>query len=116
MDKLTADIGILGAPSDEGSPMYPGQRYAPRRIREMSLRYAGVGPSEHEGYFDVSDGQQYLTSGTGARIVDCGDVDILYSRPDLTLDNITAAVTKLIRRGVLPVVFGGDHGVSYGVV
>jgi agmatinase len=36
---LDADIAMLGAPSDEGSPWFPGARLAPRAIREMSVRH-----------------------------------------------------------------------------
>ena len=41
---IDADIAILGAPTDEGSPWKPGARFAPRKIREMSVKYAGYGP------------------------------------------------------------------------
>src|SRR5262245_6304415 len=36
--ELDADIAILGAPSDEGSPWKPGARFAPRKIRELSIK------------------------------------------------------------------------------
>jgi agmatinase len=41
LSALDADIAILGAPSDEGSPWKPGARFAPRKIRELSVKYAG---------------------------------------------------------------------------
>ena len=46
--RLDADIAILGAPTDEGSPWKPGARFAPRKIREMSVKYAGYGPLQNQ--------------------------------------------------------------------
>ena len=36
--ELDADIAIVGAPTDEGSPYMPGSRFGARAIREHSLR------------------------------------------------------------------------------
>ena len=33
LDPAAADIAILGAPTDEGSPWKPGARFAPRSCR-----------------------------------------------------------------------------------
>jgi agmatinase len=118
LDKLDADIAILGVPSDEGSPWYPGARMAPRQMREMSLRYAGYGPmQESAGYYDIQEDRRYLEYETrNHRIVDCGDVDIIYTNPERTFDNLTNSVKKILSKGALPVVLGGDHAVAYGVV
>ena len=43
LDTLDADIAIMGAPTDEGSPYLPGARFGPRGIREHSLRFGGNG-------------------------------------------------------------------------
>lgn len=51
LETIDADIAILGVPSDEGSPWYPGARMAPRRIREMSLRYAEYGGTHRRRRF-----------------------------------------------------------------
>jgi agmatinase len=118
LDELDADIAILGVPSDEGSPWYPGARMAPRKIREMSVRYAEYGPTQrHGGYYDLDEDRRYLVHETkNNRIVDCGDVDIVYTNPEVTMDNVTRSVRKILDAGALPVVFGGDHAISWGVV
>ena len=41
LDRLDADVAVLGVPSDEGSPWKPGARFAPRKIRELSVQFAG---------------------------------------------------------------------------
>ena len=50
------------------------------------------------------------------RIVDCGDVDIIYTNFKQTLANITQDVERLLKAGALPVVIGGDHAITYPVV
>ena len=39
LNGLDADIAVLGAPTDEGSPFMPGSRFGARSIREHSLRH-----------------------------------------------------------------------------
>ncbi|MFE7216402.1 arginase family protein [Streptomyces sp. NPDC001698] len=118
LDELDADIAVLGVPSDEGSPWYPGARMAPRQIREMSVRYAEYGPTQrHGGYYDLDEDRRYLVHETrNNRIVDCGDVDIVYTNPEQTMANVTRSVRSILDAGALPVVYGGDHAISYGVV
>lgn len=98
LDELDADIAILGVPSDEGSPWYPGARMAPRQIREMSVRYAEYGPTQrHGGYYDLDEDRRYLVHETkNNRIVDCGDVDIVYTNPEQTMNNVTRSVRKIL--------------------
>jgi agmatinase len=118
LDTIDADIVILGAPSDEGSPWKPGARFAPRKIRELSVKYAGYGPVQHQlGYYDIEEDRRYLEyERRHQRIVDCGDSDIVYTNVRRTFDNITADVRRLLDAGVFPVVIGGDHAITYPVV
>jgi agmatinase len=118
LSALDADIAILGVPSDEGSPWYPGARMAPRKIREMSVRYAGYGRMQSRGgYYDIEEDRRYLQYETrNERIVDCGDVDIIYTNPEQTFLNITRATSQILEAGAIPIVLGGDHAVTYGVV
>ena len=116
--EIDADVAILGVPSDEGTPWKPGARFAPRAIREMSVRYAGYGAEQKRGgYYDIDEDRRFLEyEMKNRRIVDCGDVDIIYTNPAKTFDNITAAVSAILARGALPVALGGDHAITYPVV
>ena len=59
LDRLDADIAVLGVPSDEGSPWKPGARFAPRKIRELSLQFAGRGTVDGQrGYYGDNDVQE----------------------------------------------------------
>lgn len=115
---LEADIAFLGVPSDEGSPWYPGARMAPRKVREMSVRFAEYGAVQQAaGLYDIDNDRHYLQyERQNQRIVDCGDVDILYTNPEGTFANITDTISHILQAHAFPVVFGGDHAVSYGVV
>lgn len=117
LSTLDADLAVLGIPSDEGSPWYPGARFAPRQMREMSVRYAGYGKMQgRAGYYDIETDRRYLEHEMGnQRIADCGDVDIIYTNPEATYKNITDSVSQILEADAIPLVMGGDHAVSYGV-
>src|SRR5262245_7630726 len=113
IDKLDADIAILGVPTDEGSPFLPGSRFGPRSLREHSLRFA----AGKMGYYDGDADKQYLEyEMKNDRIVDAGDVDVLPTNVERTFENITLTVEAMLHRGVFPVVLGGDHAITYPVV
>ena len=118
LDMLEADIAVLGVPSDEGSPWKPGARFAPRKIRELSLQFAGRGTVDGQrGYYDIRDGHRYLDhERINRRLVDCGDSDIIYTNVRQTFENITRDVGKILAAGAFPVVIGGDHAITYPVV
>jgi agmatinase len=112
-DSVEAELVILGAPTDEGSPFLPGSRFGPRSIREHSLRFVTGEP----GYFDPADGRRYLEREMSQRrMVDLGDADIIPTNVAGTFDNITALTARALSRGGTPIVLGGDHAISYPVV
>lgn len=112
-EEFEADVAILGAPSDEGSPFLPGSRLGPRALREHSLRFVSSSP----GYFDPSHQKVFLEREMrDGRIVDLGDADIVPTDIVSSFDSITALTARALRRGAVPVVLGGDHAITYPVV
>lgn len=109
MDKLEADVAVLGVPCDFGVGFMSGARLAPRRIREASTQY-GRGTA---GFYDFGSDRQRLAAPF--RIVDCGDADILHGDYGYTFRNVEEGVRKIIRRGAVPIVLGGDHSISIPV-
>src|ERR687887_2666693 len=100
LGSLDADIAVLGAPTDEGSPFMPGSRFGARSIREHSLRFVPDG----RGYWDPGARRQYLERETTAgRIADVGDADILPTNVVETFANITSLTRAVLDRGALPV-------------
>jgi agmatinase len=118
--ELDADIAVLGAPTDEGSPWVPGARFGPRTIREMSVRGMnwGMSPAQDRyGYFDLQEDRHYLEREFRySRIADCGDVDVLFTNVEQTFANITRDVKAILRAGALPIVIGGDHAITFPIV
>lgn len=113
LERLDADVAVMGAPTDEGSPFMPGSRFGPRAIREHSLRFVTDPP----GYYDPQTRRRYLAREMREeRVVDVGDADVLPTNVVDTFDNITAMVRRLVDREVMPVVLGGDHAITYPVV
>ncbi len=113
LGELDADIAVVGAPTDEGSPFMPGSRFGPRSIREHSLRFLTDVP----GYYDPQAGRRYLElEMADGRIADVGDADVLPTNVVDTFTNITDTVAGVIARGAMPVVLGGDHAITFPVV
>ena len=113
LEKLEADVAVMGVPTDEGSPYLPGSRLGPRGIREQSLRFYGDG----RGYYDPRVRRRFLEHEMAhGRLVDVGDADVLPTNVVDTFHNVTAMTRGLLDRGALPVVLGGDHAISYPVV
>jgi agmatinase len=101
-----ADAAVLGVPFDLAVGFRPGQRFAPRAVREASLRYA-LPP---EGFYDLRQDRVRLA---GLALRDAGDVDLPSLEPELARERIEAAARALRARARLPVFLGGDHSVTY---
>lgn len=106
LEELDADIAILGVPYDLGVGFLSGSRMGPRRIREASTQYA----RGSRGYYDFENDVQLLADPI--KIVDCGDADILHGDPDYSFEKIEYAVRKIIQKGAVPIVIGGDHSIT----
>ena len=113
LDRLEAEVAVMGVPFDEGVPFMPGSRFGPRVIREHSLRLTGAG----QGFYDLQRKKQFLEHELEERrIVDVGDADVLPTNVKGTFDNVTAMVRGILDRGAMPLVLGGDHAITYPVV
>lgn len=113
IDALDADVAVLGVPTDEGSPFMAGSRFAPRSLREHSLRLCQAG----KGFFNINTGRHFLDEEMANQLIaDVGDVDILPTNVEKTFDNITEAVRRVLESGAMPVILGGDHAITYPVV
>tara|TARA_Y100001960_G_scaffold151662_1_gene160010 strand:+ start:152 stop:1135 length:984 start_codon:yes stop_codon:yes gene_type:complete len=111
LDNIDADIAIMGAPTDEGSPFMPGSRLGSRSIREHSLRFG------NDGYFDHDSDKVFLKYELeNNRIVDVGDADVIPADVEGTFKNITNLTRMVLNSGAIPVVLGGDHAITFPVV
>lgn len=101
-----ADVGVLGVPFDIALGFRPGARFAPRALREASLRYAVPAA----GLYDLRSGRMRLA---GRTFRDAGDVTLPALEPELARRRIEEAARALRQRASLPLFLGGDHSISY---
>jgi agmatinase len=106
-DKIDADVAVLGVPYDMGTQYRSGARFGPRAIREASTLFS----FGHSGAYDHEDDKVYLPVDK-VRIVDIGDADIVHTDTAKSHANTEMAVRKILEKGALPVVLGGDHAVN----
>lgn len=101
-----SDIVIMGVPW-EGVCTYGNYsqcELATKTIREASVRYGGFLPE-----FDI-DVFDHFTGG------DFGDTAVQNGNYDLTFDNIRNKYSQILEAKKFPVVFGGDHSISYPLI
>ena len=111
---LSCDIAILGVPFDEGVGFRPGTRFGPRSIREYSMRFPYFDPSlEERGYWDMELKRRFLSH---IRMTDCGDVDVVPLDFQYVYREIEESIKRILEKGTLPVVLGGDHSITYPIV
>ena len=114
LERLDADVAVVGIPYDEATAMRPGSRQAPRAIRDASTRFGFLGRgSESKGFFDINRGRPVMA---GVRLVDTGDVDTVYFKREQNFERIHRHVSGILDRNCLPLVLGGDHSISYPVL
>jgi agmatinase len=94
-----ADVAIVGAPTDDLVSDRPGTRFGPRAIRAASCP-----PGPHlEAKVDGFD---------QLRVVDYGDAPVLPADPGRSHEAIERTVGDVVTAGAVPIVLGGDHGIS----
>lgn len=107
-----ADVAVLGVPFDQGTGFRSGARHGPKHIRDWSIRYSLLSSPENPGFYDL----RTKTRRAGARIVDCGDVEILPLVWEDNFERITSNVKSILDHGALPVTLGGDHSISFPTI
>jgi agmatinase len=98
------DIVFLGVPVDSGLVTNSKVRYGPQKLREISIKYQNVG----NGYFDMYRRELFLK---GNIFLDMGDVEVGTTYKQ-TLKTAEKLVTKIIQKGMFPVLIGGDHSIT----
>ncbi|MEX1351921.1 MAG: arginase family protein [Desulfobacterales bacterium] len=111
LNQLDADIAVMGIPFDEGSPFKPGSRFAPRSIREHSMRFGG------SGLYDHNSNQTYLEKQLNKkRIADIGDAPVVPTDVAGTFEKISKIAKQLFEKQIFLIAIGGDHSISFPVV
>src|SRR3954467_3253067 len=99
-----ADVVVLGAPFDGGTPHRPGPRFGPQPTRRADyLAHDGSRPS----LALRTDGLRDL------RVLDAGDVEMYFGDIERSLAALRTAVATGAAAGAIPVVLGGDHSITW---
>lgn len=99
-----ARVAIVGAPFDWGTTYRPGARFGPRAIRQADyIAASGRRPHLHAGLDPLVD----------LRVVDVADVTMPPGYVEAGLERIADVVAAIAGAGVVPVVLGGDHTVTF---
>lgn len=100
------DFAVLGVPWEGGCTIggFSTCQMAPKAIREVSVRYTGYLPEWDIDIFDTMT------------CCDYGDVAVHNGNYDFTFQQIRKAYSELLDAGNIPIVFGGDHGITYPII
>jgi agmatinase len=96
------DVAVVGVPFDTATSRRPGARFGPEAIRSASI---GLRPYHPPLDVDVF---------ASLSVVDRGDLDVTPGNAERTTGQIAAALEPAVRRGVVPLVLGGDHSIVLG--
>ncbi|QOJ78183.1 agmatinase [Infirmifilum lucidum] len=95
-------VVVFGVPFDSSSSRMPGQRFAPRRIREVSVELETFSPSLGVSVEELS-------------FYDAGDLPVVTDY--VVMQELVAKVVGgLSEAGKLPVALGGDHSITLPIV
>lgn len=113
-ENFKADIAISGMPF--GAAYSPrgftnDQTNAPQAIRDVTDRIVRA-PDHYD--FDI-DGP-LLQGRSDIRFVDCGDVLPNLAIPGDHYRKVEIAIRQILRGGALPIILGGDHGITTPVL
>ena len=98
-----SEIVVFGAPFDGTTSYRPGARFASSAIRSESYSIETYSPYQDKDLEDIS-------------VFDAGDLELPYGNPAKVLEKIEKFVLKILKRGKLPLMIGGEHLVSLGAV
>ena len=100
--RLGVDVAIVGAPFDDAVSHRPGARFGPRAIREAQYTSGSI----HSLQLDV-DAFDVLT------VVDAGDANIVPAWIERGHAMIYRKVREVAETGAIPIIFGGDHSITW---
>ncbi len=102
LEARSVDVAIVGAPFDDMVTHRSGARFGPRAIREAQNSSGGLNSLQ----LDVRPFEE-LT------VVDAGDANIVPARFDRGHAMIYRKVLEVAGSGAIPIVFGGDHSITW---
>jgi agmatinase len=98
------DVAVGGAPWDGTASGLTGTHLGPRAIRQGDY----IAGERYIGHLDVRvNPLDHLV------LADYGDAEVIVGSPERTFDNIRSFVGEILDGGAIPVILGGDHGITW---
>ncbi len=101
LDTIKPDIGVVGAPWDDSTTNRPGARFGPRALRANAY---------DPGTYHLDLGIEIFDH---LNVVDFGDAITSHGQWEKSKASIYERVSALTTRGIVPVILGGDHSVTW---
>lgn len=101
LDNLRPDVAVVGAPWDDSVTYRPGARFGPRAVRTANY----IHPFWHLE-LEVAPLEEL-------RVVDYGDAVCSPGLAEESHRAIEDRVGEVARRGIVPLVIGGDHSITF---
>lgn len=101
LDSWRPDVAIVGAPFDIGTTNRPGARFGPRAIRSTAYE---------PGAYHLDLGLEIFD---WLEVVDFGDAHCPNGQTERSHANIRERVHAIASRGIVPVILGGDHSITW---
>jgi agmatinase len=95
------DVAVVGAPWDVGTTYRPGARFGPRALRALAYINGGYHLDLEIEIFD------HLSA------VDYGDAIVRHGLWEPSAQAIRDRVGEIAGRGIIPIVLGGDHSITW---
>lgn len=101
LDEWQPDVAIIGAPWDDNTTNRPGARFGPRAIRANAY---------DPGTYHLDLGIEIFDH---LEVVDYGDAVTSHGMWELSRAAIYERVREVTSRGIIPIVIGGDHSITW---
>ncbi|MBG6055664.1 agmatinase [Salinibacterium sp. CAN_S4] len=101
LDAWQPDVAIVGAPWDDSTTNRPGARFGPRALRANAYDPGTYHLDLQVEMFDHLE------------VVDYGDAVTSHGMWELSRAAIYERVNEVASRGIVPVVIGGDHSITW---
>jgi agmatinase len=101
LDEWRPDVAVVGAPFDVSTTNRPGARFGPRALRAQAYE---------PGTYHLDLGVEIFDH---LEVVDYGDAYCPHGLTEVSHANIRERVHDVARRGIVPVVLGGDHSITW---
>ena len=101
LDAWQPDVAIVGAPFDIATTNRPGARFGPRALRSQAYE---------PGTYHLDLGLEIFD---WLEVVDYGDAYCPHGQTERSHDNIRERVGEIASRGIVPVILGGDHSITW---